>query len=271
MYRKTYHKKIFQSSCKILENNPVCPGYYLIKAQSKDIAKFAVSGQFASIKVSDSLDPLIRRPLSFFQVDKKKGTFSILYQIRGRGTKILSEKRANEFLDIIGPLGNGFFVPGHFQKVALVAGGIGAAPLVWPSEEFHNQNREIYFLLGLKQRTLYNFLKNQLSFLKPLNFLTAIEEELPGCNKTVIDILENFLKNKKIDCIVACGPKPMLKELKKISNERRIPAYVSLEEHMACSIGVCKGCAVPYNEKDKIKYKLACKDGPVFQLKDIII
>jgi dihydroorotate dehydrogenase electron transfer subunit len=262
---------VFQKKCKVISNQFISDGYYILKIASREISQLAQPGMFVSIKVNELTDPMLRRPFSFYDVSEKKDNFSILYQVVGKGTKILSEKKEDDLIDVIGPLGNGFNIPSSINNIAITAGGIGSAPLIYLARELNKKKKNIYFLLGLKKRSFYNFIKNALGFINPLNFLAVIEDELPTDDLNVVKVLEKFMVDTDIEYIAACGPSGMIREMHKLKYPESIKVFVSYENHFSCSIGVCHGCSIRvYNAKNKLENKRVCKDGPVFELNKLV-
>jgi len=241
---------------------------------SKEITSGARAGQFVQIKAGDELSPLLMRPFSFFAIDWEKKTFSILYQIKGRGTKKLSSYKKGDKINALGPLGNYFSYPKLIRNPVLIAGGVGIAPLACFADDLLRCKKDVTILLGLKEKSIYNFLKEYFNFLKPGRFLTAIESE--GHCGTVVDFFENMSSKQKYDYAAACGPNAMLKHLQKIFDKNNIPASCSMEAHLACGIGACKGCVIKIREKGRgerplaLTYRRVCADGPIFNLREII-
>ena len=282
---------MFQIKAKILYNKRVTGNYFHCKILAPKIAVNALPGQFVNIKVSDSIEPLLRRPFGIHRVDG--AGVEILYEVLGEGTRILSQRKNAEFLDIIGPLGNGFdfraqehkcntrpyrdgrCAPLRASAQVLVAGGMGVAPLLFLAERIVTSHKlqvtspKPLVLIGAKT-------KKQLLCEKEFKKLgcevkIATDDGSMGFNGKVTELLKKILhKNTRTQehksTIYACGPKPMLKEIALISKNRNIPAQVSLEEHMACGIGVCLGCTVD----TKLGFRRVCKEGPVFNSEEII-
>jgi dihydroorotate dehydrogenase electron transfer subunit len=263
---------MFQIKAKLIKNIEVAQKYYKILLSCPEIAKIAKPGQFIEIKVSDSDEPFLRRPFSIQRV--RLSNIEILYEVLGRGTGILSEKKSQEDLDIIGPLGNGFDyqspVTSH-QSPVLVAGGMGVAPLFFLAEKlvqssrFKVQRRPLV-LLGAKTKTQI-ICEEEFKRLS-CNIKIATDDGSRGSRGTVTDLLKHLLStmNYEPSTIYACGPRLMLREITAISKRYNIPAQISLEEHMACGIGACLGCVV----NTTTGYKRVCKDGPVFDAKEVI-
>lgn len=266
---------MFQIKAKLIYNKRIRDKYLHLAIEAPKIARQALAGQFVNIKLTETCEPLLRRPFSIHRVSGS--SVEILYEVVGRGTEILLQKKPAEFLDIIGPLGNGFNyqsqVTSHKSQV-LVAGGIGVAPLIFLAEKLagpktKNSKLKTLVLIGAKT-------KNQILCEKEFKRLgcdvkISTDDGSKGFKGKVTELLKKVLRNNAINAtnaitLYACGPKPMLKEISYISKKYKIPAQVSLEEHMACGIGACLGCVV--NTKEG--YRRVCKDGPVFESNQVI-
>jgi dihydroorotate dehydrogenase electron transfer subunit len=248
-----------QEQVKILENKKIGANYFKLIFRSAKIAKSALPGQFVDIKVDASVIPLLRRPLSIHSV--KGINIALLYEVLGKGTEILSGRKPGEYLDIIGPLGNGFSVGGKMPAM-LVAGGMGVAPLVFLAEKLKSAKRLV--LIGAKT-------KKQILCVKEFEkagceVKVATDDGSSGFKGRVTDLLERVLADNPKAGIFSCGPKPMLKAICALAGTNNIRAEISLEEHMACGIGACLGCVVDTKEG----MKRVCKEGPVFEAGKII-
>lgn len=268
-------KKTCQKKFKIVSNNRIKGNYFKITLAAGEIAACAKPGQFVMVKVNGkSCQPLLRRPLSIHAV--KKDNIEILYEILGEGTQILSEKKPADFLDLIGPLGNGFDyqlpITNH-QSPILVAGGIGVAPLVFLAQNL--KGCKVLALIGAKSKdkTLCEKEFKELG----CGVKIATQDGSKGFLGCVTDLLEKQLSPNIYNprpVIYSCGPGAMLKVIGAIASRFKIRAFGSFEAHMACGIGVCMGCAIPTKAEniggDNFVYKRVCKDGPVFALNQII-
>lgn len=257
-------KKVFQEKTKILANKKLAQDYFKLSLLSMRIPIAAVPGQFVQIRVSDAPFPFLRRPLGIHRIGSKR--FEVLCKVVGRGTEILSQRKPGGYLDIIGPLGNGFDLkPKTYNlRPILVAGGMGVAPLVFLAEKL--LNRKILILLGAKTKSEI-LCEGEFRRLG-CKVEVSTDEGSKGFKGKVTELLRGLLStmNNELSTIYACGPRPMLKEIATISKEHNIPAQVSLEEHMACGIGACLGCVV--NTKEG--FQRVCKEGPVFDSEEII-
>ena len=250
-----------QSLALIMANTEVMPGVYLAWLESPQIASSARPGQFVMVRCGE--ETLLRRPLSIHQVDKKKTKLALLFTVVGKGTRWLSQRKAADKIDLLGPLGNGFFVLPTSRKLLLAAGGIGIAPLGFLAQESVNQGHSVRLLMGAPAASqLY-----PRHLLPPeIELITATEDGSAGKKGRLTDILPDF--TGWADQVFACGPMSMYKAMATQSQKhlKAKPVQVSLEMRMGCGLGVCYGCTV----KTKNGLKQVCKDGPVFELEDII-
>ncbi len=244
------------------------PLFYLVELKSPIVASQAKPGQFVHLRVAENYDPLLRRPFSLHNTKPSQGTFYILFKLRGKGTQALSQSSAGEELDLIGPLGNGFPPPSPDQLPILVAGGAGIAPLFMLAQRLSSVRKGLFFW-GARGREEI-FLQEEISSWG-WELRVSTEDGSLGHRGMVTDLLGAYLSKTKDDQIIyACGPWGMLKEVNKLSKERDLPCWVSLEENMACGIGACWGCAVRCRVDEGLVYRRICKDGPVFPAQEVV-
>ncbi|MDP2924139.1 MAG: dihydroorotate dehydrogenase electron transfer subunit [Candidatus Omnitrophota bacterium] len=249
------------------------PDIYLLAFESAYIAQTVRPGQFVHIKI-DNKATILRRPFSIHKVNGN--TIYILFRMRGRGTKILSQYKPGDTLDIIGPLGNGFnYVQRSTFNVQhiLVAGGMGVAPLVFLAgklNEIRNHKSETRNLVLLGAKNKNEVLAEQEFRRLGFDVRVATDDGSRGFKGTIIELLAKVLSAHKPMSssahMYACGPKEMFCEIAKIiKRHREINCQVSFEQFMGCGLGICYGCTI----ETKQGYKKVCKDGPVFDIKDI--
>lgn len=285
---------------KVVQNKQVIPDYYCMTLDAPAIAEQAKPGQFLHVRCGSTYDPLLRRPISIHGVDRQAGEVSILYRVAGRGTALLAEHRLGEMISVIGPLGRGFTMPEGNEKVFVVSGGIGIAPLYFLLQELAG--------LGIKANVFQGFATaKQILLVKEIRKLghsvdlatddgtkdfhgsvTKLFEDYlqsalePGAgedlilNKGQTELISKSLFNKynrqqeAIDtnpssCVFACGPHGMLRKLSEITARWGIPCEVSLEERMGCGVGACLSCACKIKTGDgRFTYRRVCIEGPVF-------
>lgn len=229
------------------------------------LAKEAKPGQFICVYPKNQ-STLLPRPISICEVSEKKDALRIVYRIAGQGTAEFSQYKKGDSISVLGTLGNGFPVEeAKGKKVFLMGGGIGIPPMLQLSKEM-DADKQI--IVGYRDNKL--FLKEDLE--KYGKVYIATEDGSVGTRGNVMDaIAANALS---ADAIFACGPMPMLRAIKRFAEEHEIPAYISLEEHMACGVGACLGCVVKTKEVDHhshVHNARICTDGPVFEAKEVEI
>lgn len=253
-----------------------------------ELAKDAAPGQFVGVFPKDK-STLLPRPVSICEVNEERTALRIVYRIAGQGTKEFSGYAAGETVPLLGVLGNGFPVEeGLGKRIFLMGGGIGIPPMLQlakvlsekagagangtgkdaAAEKEDGRNTKIQCVMGY--RDAQTFLKSELEQYGEV--FVATEDGSVGTKGNVMDaIRENALR---ADVIFACGPMPMLRAIKKYAEEQGIPAYISLEEHMACGVGACLGCVVKTKEVDHhshVHNARICTDGPVFEAREVEI
>ena len=261
-------KQVF---AKLVKKEKLLDGLYKFSLESKEIVDIARPGNFIEIRINENLDPFLRRPISIYNIEKEKGIIEIIFQVKGKGTELLSKKQEGDFIDIIGPLGNGVFKLEKYKNIAVIGGGIGIFPLYELTKEAKELNLNIDTYIGFRNKELVILEKE---FENKSNNLTITTDDGSYKNKGfAIDYLKEDLKIKKVDCIYTCGPLPMIKAVKALAEENNIECQISLEEKMGCGLGVCLGCAVKTAEssKENPQYVHVCKDGPVFESKSVEI
>ena len=251
-----------QFKTKIVSNKRIAPDHYRLSFKAPAIAVNTKPGQFFNIKVDSSYRPLLRRPFGAHKIYKDR--IEILYKVVGKATEILSKKKKNDTLSVVGPLGNGFNLlhPRGVHRgggsTVLVGGGHGVAPLLALAKTLKAAKLMVYIGARTKKHIVCEKDFEKLGGKVHI----ATEDGSKGHKGLVTDLFKKTMRG----AIYACGPKPMLKAVAGFAKRRKIPCQVSLEEYVACGIGTCLGCAV----KTKSGYKLICKDGPVFDAKEII-
>ena len=261
-------KQVF---AKLVKKEKLLDGLYKFSLETKEIVDIAKPGNFIEIRINENLDPFLRRPISIYNIEKEKGIIEIIFQVKGKGTELLSKKQEGDFIDVIGPLGNGVFKFEKHKNIAVIGGGIGIFPLYELTKEAKELNLNIDTYIGFRNKELVVLEKE---FENTSNNLTITTDDGSYKNKGfAIDYLKENLKTKKVDCIYTCGPLPMIKAVKALAEENNIECQISLEEKMGCGLGVCLGCAVKTAEssKEDPQYVHVCKDGPVFESKSVEI
>lgn len=248
---------------KLIEKEQLKADIFKFTVSAKEIADTARPGQFLEIRVSDNIDPFLRRPISIYDINKENSTVTFIFQVKGKGTEILCKKDVGKDIDVLGPLGFGAFNLADYKNISIIGGGIGVFPLHELAKNA-NKNANVNTYLGFRSK---DFVVCEDEFSKVSNKLVITTDDGSyGQNGFAINYLIEDLDKLKTDCIYACGPLPMLRAVQKLAIERNIPCQISLEERMGCGIGACLGCAVKTSASpaDAPQYVHVCKAGPVF-------
>jgi dihydroorotate dehydrogenase electron transfer subunit len=267
-----------QALCTITSNVEVMPGIYLMWIEAPYIASSVHPGQFITVRCGDFT---LRRPLSVHWVSGG-GEIALLFKVAGKGTLWLSQRQTGDRIDILGPLGNGFNIEPGAKNLLLVAGGIGIAPLVFLTQHASSQH-QVTLIHGVSTAVqLYPSSSLSLTHVPSpsegvgrgksdersklpslpggVQFIPVTEDGSMGKKGMATDILPDSLD--WADQVYACGPVDMYKAIALIAPK----CQVSLEVRMGCGFGACYGCTI--NTKNGLKQ--VCRDGPVFELEDII-
>jgi dihydroorotate dehydrogenase electron transfer subunit len=266
-------KKLFQKNVQILHHIKVGPGYFRMGLAFPELASVARPGQFVMVRLPDRHIPLLRRP---FSVHSRLGEggglsgFELLYKVVGQGTQAMSGLKAGDFLDVLGPLGNGFTCPEDIGRVFLVAGGVGVACL-WYLGLFLNEQKGMRSTVFLGGQSATDILcQEEFNSIDAKTRITTEDGSL-GEKGVITSLVQKTLEvDRKPDMIYACGPTAMLKAVSDIAATHSVRCQISLETAMACGFGVCLGCAVQKADS-RGDYLHACTDGPVFDSRAILI
>jgi dihydroorotate dehydrogenase electron transfer subunit len=242
----------------VIENREVSSDIFLMSLESTATAFSAQPGQFLMVLCGE--DNLLRRPLGIHQYNKKTGEFSLLYSIVGKGTHWLSRREKGDIIDILGPLGKGFTIYPDTKDILLIAGGMGIAPLFFLANEAHQKGYQVTLLIGARNSA--QLPEHALKL--PVKTITATEDGSSGRRGMITEYIAEYVDSA--DQIFTCGPLPMYRTLNNMPILDNKPTQISLESRMGCGVGVCYGCTV----RTSNGLKQVCKDGPVFDLKDII-
>ncbi len=252
----------YMMRAKVESREELAGGIFSLWLDAEPIAETAGPGQFLSVYMDDT-SHLLPRPLSLCDIDREKGRIRLVFRVAGEGTRAFSLSEPGDELRILGPLGNGFPLD-ISQKALIVGGGLGIPPMLALAKAL-SCDRDI--VLGYKDAL---FLHSEFEACGPV--YTATEDGSAGIRGTVLDaICENGLE---ADVVYACGPKPMLKAVSEYAEDKGMECFVSMEERMACGIGACLSCvcdSAGVDEHTNVHRKRICRDGPVFNSREVVL
>lgn len=240
----------------VKENKQLNNQYFLLILSASDGLPDMLPGQFVEVRVDNSPETFLRRPISINFVDTKKNELWLLIQIVGEGTRKLSLLKQGELLNLLFPLGNSFTLPLKIDsKLLLVGGGVGVAPLLYLGSKLNEMGLVCDFLLGGRSKD--NLLQLE-QFSKYGNVYTTTEDATFGEKGFVTN--HSILNEAQYDFIYTCGPTPMMKAVAQYAKSKNIACEASLENTMACGFGACLCCVTDSNDG----HICVCTEGPVF-------
>jgi len=246
---------------KVKEVEQIHQRYVLIKLTHQNTLPDMLPGQFVEVRVDGSPSTFLRRPISINFVDRENNELWLLVATVGQGTKQLAKLKFGDVLNCVLPLGNGFTPAKQGEKVLLVGGGVGVAPLLYMGAEMKRQGIEPTFLLGA--RTANDLLMLPI-FNKYGRAYVTTEDGSMGEKGFVTN--HSILTQEHFDRISTCGPTPMMKAVARYARQNNVDCEASLENLMACGLGACLCCV----EKTTEGNLCVCKDGPVFNIKKLL-
>lgn len=261
------------SQSKIVSNEWVNDEYKHMIVYVGTKASTVEPGQFFNLLCpqTEQNKPFFRRPMSTYFADPKQGTVEFLYKVVGSGTQALSTLVPNQQLPILGPLGKGFTLKTHYQHILVIGRGVGLATLAPLAEAAAQKGIKITAILSAR---------NQASVMSQARFLNIgadVIEVIDTDDSSNLHNVRQLILSKHhaipFDAVFTCGSTRITKLLQQLTNELNIEGEVALEQHMACGIGMCYCCIKPFkdHEHDEPKSKRVCIDGPVFNIKEVIL
>ncbi|KAB2337445.1 dihydroorotate dehydrogenase electron transfer subunit [Cytobacillus depressus] len=253
--------------CQIVSQEKIADQIFELTLKGELACEMNEPGQFVHLKVSDQLDPLLRRPISIAAIDQQRKEFTMIYRADGKGTNILSKKTTDEIIDVLGPLGNGFpLAEANLGDTALlVGGGIGVPPLYELSKQLVKRGVKVIHVLGFQSSNVV-FYHEKFSELGE-TYIATVDGSY-GKKGFVTNVIED--EKLDFDILFSCGPTPMLRALEQAYPHKKV--YLSLEERMGCGIGACFACVCHTGDDPTgYSYKKVCSDGPVFKAGEVVL
>jgi dihydroorotate dehydrogenase electron transfer subunit len=225
-------------------------------------------GQFFNIvtRFSGSLDPLLRRPYSVYRAHRDASALTFLVRPFGRGSAWLAERLPGERIGLLGPLGNSFTIPNRAQRLLMIGGGVGVAPLVMLSDDAALAELDVVFIMGAANE---HGLLAASELPDRIEYVVATDDGSRGHRGLATEVVGDYVR--WADQIYACGPEPMYRTLRAVVDPMRInrrpSVQISVERGMACGLGACLGCVVETTHG----MIASCVNGPVFDLDEVVL
>ena len=245
--------------CEIINNEKLNDFTFAVTVVCGELASTARAGQFVGINCGEGL--LLRRPISICDICGDMLKF--VYEIKGEGTRKLSEYVTGQKLDILGPLGNGFCLPEG--DILAVGGGIGVPPLLFAAQ---SAKSGVTAVLGFRDSGRV-IMKNEFETVCNEVYITTDDGSF-GIHGAVTKPLEGLLKRGGYGVVLSCGPRAMLNGVAKLCEQYGVQCQISLEERMGCGIGACLVCACATARGGEVQMSRVCKDGPVFDAREVV-
>lgn len=251
---------IIQDIMTVKSQQKIATNIFEMKLTGKLVGEITSPGQFVHIRVADSFEPLLRRPISIAEIDREQQEMTIIYRAEGRGTGLLSEKREGDMVNVLGPLGNGFPVDetATGETAVLIGGGIGVPPLYELSRQLNEKGVKCIHILGFQSADVV-FYEEEFKQLGDTYIATA--DGTKGTAGFVTNVMGEL--EEEFSTFYSCGPMPMLDAVQKAYVHKK--GFLSFEQRMGCGIGACFACVCHTNENATDRaYVKVCSDGPVF-------
>lgn len=242
--------------------------YRWLRLAAPAIAGHARPGQFIAVAVGEEPSAtLLRRVFSLHRADPAAGTVELVVAAHGVGSRWVTRRRPGDRLDVAGPLGRSFPRPESPRRAVLVGGGYGAAPLIWLAEELRAVTGPVDVLLGAATRDRLFGVAAAQGLVGADRVHVTTEDASAGARGRVTAVLAPLLEDgdgRGVD-VYACGPMPMLRAVTELASAHGARAWCTVEESMACGIGVCMTCVLPVRGADGVTRMVrSCVEGPTF-------
>lgn len=276
---------IFPEQAPILMHQAFPGEQHVLRLQAPMIAAHAQPGSFVHMQVHPSL--MMRRPMSIMRANARASWIEILYKAHGDGTRLLAQRKVDELIELIGPIGVPFKLDGYRRRPLLIGGGVGIPPMIFLAEYIRHHASDVQPLVILGSEVPFPFKPRPSQILVPglpadviacmplledwgISCRLCSQHDFAGCHQGyVTDLARHWLEamierqHAEVE-VFGCGPTPMLKAVAALAREYDLPCQLSLEEYMACAVGGCAGCTVEVQTADGPAMKRVCVDGPVF-------
>lgn len=275
-----------QRTVRVLENVQLAKDTFRIRYSCPEIARSILPGQFLMLKLSGCDDPLLGRPLAFYDVvwgdDGRAVGLDVVYLVVGKMTSRLAQCQPGDTLDVWGPLGNGF-APTPARHLIMVAGGIGQTPFLALAQEYSGRRKfgdpprtvpqaeHITFCYGARNK---DYLAGLADFERlGIDVRVSTDDGSAGHHGLVTHLLQETLRTTDLSTarVVCCGPERMMEAVAEICSDVNVACEVSLETPMACGIGICFSCVTKVRDATgQWDYRRTCVEGPVFDARSIV-
>jgi len=244
---------------RVIINRKISPDFLEIEFEWRAEWGIPVPGQFFELRITDQSAPLLRRPYAFSGYDEERQAAAMIYQVVGVSTRMLADRAPGDSVRVLGPIGNAFGLRGRPDKVIALGGGVGLGPILFAAREMMLAGSDVRLVTGFRNRDLVP----DGSVWQGMDPIVCTDDGSEGFAGNVVDYLRTLSGEELSGArLLACGPMPMLAAAHAFAAEKGLVCEVSVEEMMACGLGVCVGCVVERADGEMVR---VCTDGPIFE------
>ncbi len=264
----------FEADCVVISNRPVTGEYRLLVVEAPAESLGCRAGQFFHIQcpVRDVAGPYLRRPMSIYGYDRDGGKLRFLYKVTGIGTTALATLVPGETVALLGPLGRGFDIRHSWNRLVLVARGVGLATLAPLAQEARRLGRSLTAICSARTPDLLMSTDYFAELGAEVVTITDSEgtSDMDSLWRLIEGLIESRPGGRGVDAFYTCGSNRILKLLQAVGKAHDIPGQVALEQQMACGLGMCQCCVRPFRVGDRVIHRRVCREGPVFDMQEAL-
>jgi len=268
--RSSRRLSVHEVKCRVKSHEWVNGQYRLLVLAAPTSVLDCEPGQFFHLLCPqrDRLQPYLRRPMSIYSYDRAERELAFLYKVAGIGTGAMAELEQDEFLDIVGPLGQGFEIKPEWRRPLLLARGVGLATLAPLARKCARLGRPLTAICSARSPELLMSTDLFRSF--GAEVITVTDAEGNSGVESLTLLIEDLIRSRGIDAFFTCGSARLMRMLQAIGARHGIGGEVALEQHMACGIGMCQACVRPFRRDGDAVNLRVCREGPVFDLQEVL-
>lgn len=259
-----------EARCVVRSNLPVNGEYRLLTLDAPPEVLDCQPGQFFQLLCPEpeGEHPFLRRPMSIYGYDAEAGQLQFLYKVAGAGTRGLATLRPGGMLNVLGPLGQGFSMPQHWQDLLLVARGVGLATLAPLAREAQRSGRRLTAICSARRPELAMSVDLFRGY--GAEVIVVHDEDGSSTPEALRGLIEARIAAGRVDAFYTCGSSRLLRLLQDLGQRHGIPGEIAMEQQMACGLGMCQACVCPFREEGGIVQRRVCREGPVFPISEAI-
>ncbi|MDF9302020.1 dihydroorotate dehydrogenase electron transfer subunit [Tritonibacter mobilis] len=251
-------------------NDPVNGEYRLLTLDAPAEVLGCRPGQFFQLLCPEPEHehPFLRRPMSIYGYDAEARQLQFLYKVAGAGTRGLATLRPGDGLNVLGPLGQGFSMPQHWQNLLLVARGVGLATLAPLARMAQQEGRRLTAICSARRPELAMSVELFRGY--GAEVIVVHDEDGSSTPDALRGLIEARIAAGQVDAVYTCGSARLLRLLQELGARHGIPGEIAMEQQMACGLGMCQACVRPFRQGAEIVQRRVCRDGPVFPISEAI-